>query len=80
MKKSIIAIGVLAVVAWTLPAAYAGASAGVNASASGQTKAQQKAAAAAKKRAERLDEARANAALAGSANVDADARRALRGG
>jgi hypothetical protein len=123
MKKSIIAIGVLAAFAWTLPAAYAGGlgvsgNAGVTANANAQTrgpsvsaqenangsfavdrdfgrdraqermsvqgKAHSQASVAAKKRedrrAERLDTARANAALAGSANVDLDARRALRGG
>jgi hypothetical protein len=119
MKRSIIAIGVLAAFAWTLPAAFAGGlgvsgNASVNANANAQTrgpslsaqenangsfavdrdfgrdraqermsvqgKAHSQASVAAKKRAERLDEARANAALAGSANVDLDARRALRGG
>jgi len=50
---------------------------------SAQGKAHSQASVAAKKReyrrADRLDTARANAALAGSAHVDADARRALRG-
>lgn len=45
-----------------------------------QGKAHSQASVAAKKRAERLDTARANAALAGSANVDLDARRSMRGG
>ena len=120
MKKTIIAIGVLAAFTWTLPAAMAaglglGANANVNAKVDGrgpsvnatensngrfaadrdfgrdraedrmsaQGKAHSQASVAAKKRedrrADRLDTARANAALAGSAHVDADARRALRG-
>ena len=126
MKKTIIAIGVLAAFAWAVPAALAGGigvgvgananvNAGVNANANGrgtsasavensngsfaadrdfgrdraqermsvQGKAHSQASVAAKKRedrrAARLDTARANAALAGSADVDADARRSLRG-
>jgi hypothetical protein len=80
MRKTLIAIGVLA----------AFACANVNAGAKANTKdkdslilsskTNQQASVAAKKRAERLDTARANAALAGSSNVDADARRSLRGG
>ena len=78
MRKTLIAIGVLA--AFACANANAGAKANTKDSLVLSSKTNQQASVAAKKRAEKLDTARANAALAGSSNVDADARRALKGG